>query len=207
MQRLIKRDHTPPDLFRYTHSQTGHVSQSMTYGGWMGEIDKHCRLNTLPAVPQAEAEDQLCKVLPPGWCEYDAQEQGSRPWVNTRLRLADIVAGSQQYVSMLMGGLQTVTRTEANRRARICAGCYLRVPVQGCGACQRLADFIVGDVKGKTTDYDDLLDKKACAPCRCPVRSLVHFPMSSLNKADSPDKQAAYPDFCWRKEGGVNRIE
>lgn len=173
----------------------------------MGKIKEHRKANGLRDITAEEAEDQLCAQLPPGWCEHDPETQKDRAWVDTRLKWRDIVEGAKAYLALIASGFQTVPQGESNRRARICAGCYLCVSVQGCGACQRMSSLIIGDIAGKRTAYADQLEKKACSVCRCPASSIVHFPMSALDSADSAEKQNAYPEFCWRKIGSENRLE
>lgn len=207
MLRLINRDQTPPDGFRYTHVETGYVSRAIDAYNWMLGIAAHRKANNLPPITAAQAEDQLCLILPPGNCEYDSEERGTRIWVNTRLNWHQIVEGTKAYVALIASGFKTVEQEEANRRAAICSSCYLKTPPQGCGSCLKIAQLIIGDVAAKTTPHDSYLVNQACSVCSCPVKSIVHFPLSALDKADSPEKQEAFPTFCWRKVGGTNRVE
>ena len=72
MQRLLRKDINPPDGHRYTHSETRHVSRGPDYWTWMDTLILHRRANNLPVPDDMETidEDQLCKQLPPGWCEH-----------------------------------------------------------------------------------------------------------------------------------------
>lgn len=202
MQRLNNRDLAPPDFFRYTHSETGHVTTARDAYNWMDKIRAHRTANSLPPVTDAMAEDQLCKTLPPEWCSHS---NNTRPHVSTRLSFGDLARGVIAYAKLALTGFTTVPQEEANRRARTCAGCYFNVNPQGCGACSQMAELVVGDVAGKKTDYDAAL--KACAVCGCPSKPLVHFPISILEAADPGDaKQAMFPEFCWRLKGGENYV-
>lgn len=207
MLRLINKDHSPPDFFRYRHAETGWLSKAVDHYNWILEIVGHRRGNSLPPITVADAENQLCQTLPPGWCEHDDGERSGRSWVNTRLNWSQIVEGTKAYVDLILSGFKTVEQEEANRRASICASCYLKTPPQGCGSCLKIAQLIVGDVAAKTTPHDSYLVNQACSVCSCPVKSIVHFPLSALDKADSPEKQEAFPTFCWRKQGSPNRVE
>lgn len=204
--QLKNRDISPPDFFRFTHAETGYVSQAIDWYTWQENIAAHRKANNLSPITPEEAEAQLCEILPPGHCRHAPAEKKSRSWVNTRLRFGDIANGMKAYLALAISGFQTVSQEEANRRAAICSGCYLLVQPQGCGACVKLSRLITGDLARKKTPHDDRLVNKACAICLCGASSLVHFRMSALEKpeVDSPEKQAAYPDFCWRKRGGVN---
>jgi hypothetical protein len=205
MQVLNNRDVAPPEIsggdsFRYTHKETSHRSVGPDYWTWQDRIKEHRKANDLPAITAIEAEDQLCKTLPPGWCSHS---ENNRPFVETRLSLSDIFNGAIAYAKLALTGFQTVSQGEANRRARLCAGCFLNVTLQGCGACGKMGEAITGDVANKKTDYDDAL--KACAACRCPNKSTVHFPLPLLESADPGDeKQPLFVDFCWRKKNSEN---
>ncbi len=208
MQVLKNRDLCPPeitsgDAFRYVHAETGHISAAPTHYDWIIRINEHRAANNLAPISPEQAESQLCETLPPEFCQHD--DPGSRSWVSTRLSWGDVASGVMAYAKLALSGFKTVSQAEANRRARVCASCYLLVPVQGCGACSKLASLIVGDVANKRTDHDDALNSKACAACRCPTKSLVHFPMPLLEQADAGDsKQAAFTNFCWRKKTSEN---
>lgn len=202
MQVLRNKDLVPPDNFRYVHSETGVRSEASDYWTWQERIKSHREANTLPSISPDEAEDQLCQQLPPEWC---SQSDPNRPWVDTRFTLGDVGDVMKVFVSFAGSGFQFVEQAEANRRARICVGCYNNINVSGCGACRQLAGFITGSLAQRKTPHDDTL--KVCGVCRCLNRAQVHIPLSALDAKDSPDKQARHPSFCWLKRGGENRLE
>ncbi len=202
-QILSRREICPPDGFRFVHPETGHASVAMDWWTWQEKIRDHRKANNLPIISEATADEQMCKQLAPDWCSHS---DNNRSWVNTRLSFGDIAAGVMAYARLALSGFKTVDQTEADRRARICAGCYLLIAPQGCGACSQMANLIVGDIAQKTTAYDAALGPKACAACRCPAKSIVHFPLKELDRADDANKQEAFSDFCWRKLGGENRL-
>lgn len=197
-------DTAPPDFYRFTHPETGYESKAIDPYTWMDDIIAHRKANNLPPITFEAAQEQLCETLPPGWCQHPKSEQKAHRYVNTRLKWSDIVAGIKPYIGFMLGG--TASQAEADRRARICSSCYLRVQPQGCGACVKIARLITGNVAGKKTAHDHHLVNRACGVCACPVASLVWFPMPTLEKpeVDSPEKQQLYPPFCWRKRDGEN---
>lgn len=200
---ILKRtDQTPPDGFRFVHPETGYESIAIDIHTWMDSIRAHRDANNLPPITVEQAMEQLCQTLPPSWCSHPAPVQAAHRHVSTRLRWRDIVEGTKAYLGFIASGFETVSQDEANRRAAICAGCFLQVVPQGCGACVKIGRLITGNVASKTTIHDRLLANKACAVCLCGTKSIVHFPMPLLEKADTPEKQSAYPTFCWRKQGG-----
>jgi len=205
MQRLLNRNLTPPDGFRYSH-ETGYVSRAMDHWSWYEDIKRHRLANALPPISIEQAEDQLCAGLPPNNCEWDADEKGHHSFVETRLRIRDIAQGAAAYVKLMLSGFKTVDQAEADRRARICSGCYLRVAPIGCASCQKVGAFIVGEVGKKKTHYDQNLFQKACAACRCPLQPLVHFPLDLLSQNEGEGLQEKLPAFCWRKVGGSNYL-
>lgn len=204
MLRLKDRSKGVPDSYRYTHSESGFISTGVNWWDMWDSIVKHRAANGYPPITEADAEDQLCKQLGPNFCEQE--QPGSFNFVNTRLKFRDIIEGAIAYAAFLLGN--TVSQEEANRRARICSSCYFRVQPQGCGACVKIGQLITGNVANKKTPHDRHLVNKACAICSCPSQSLVWFPMPMLEKpeVDSPEKQASYPAFCWRKQNGENYL-
>lgn len=202
MLRLKDRSRGVPDLYRYTHTESGFVSTGVNWWDWWDSIVKHRRANGYPPITEAQAEDQLCKQIGPAFCEQE--QPGDFRFVNTRLRFGDIVRGAKAYLTLIASGFQTVRQEEADRRARVCAGCYLRIIPQGCGSCVKLGSLIVGDIAGKKTAYDAQLENRACAACQCPLQPLVHFPLALLEQTDNDALQDSLPDFCWRKRSGEN---
>ena len=199
MPRLsfIKTNVVPPDGFRYRFPQTGYVVHAWDYDTWVQNARNHCRANNMKEPPDLAAlmEEQLCLLLPPGWCNYDDDR---RPRPNLTMDWNDIKSGLATFTRWIKDGANYVPQAEAERRALICSRCYLNLPVAGCAACQAAVDKIV---RNKMTKHDSYL--RACGVCKCLLRAKVHFPLSNLDKND-PGAQALYPDFCWLKKGGAN---
>lgn len=206
MRSLIRKDQTPPvpiginggEGFRFQHKETLHWSCAVDYWTWESKIKEHRRANELPIEPNlmAIAEDQLCSTLPPELCTHAHEST----WVNRRFTLGDLRDGMKAFASLMAGGFQFVSQEEADRRAYICSSdVQFNKNVIGCGTCHKIAGMVVGDVAKRKTKYDDKL--KACMICGCVNAVQVHFPMSALDTTDTPEKQAAYPSFCWKKKG------
>lgn len=195
MRRLRNKSIGAPDGFRYTHSETGHTSTASVYWDWIDRCHEHRKANNLPPMNSAQFEDQLCEQIGPEYCEY--QEGDSRNWVDIRrLSLDDVIGFTKTLIAHVAQGAQYVSQDEANRRAKICSGCYFNVHVGGCGACKGLATLVVA---GRQTDYDSNL--KSCAVCKCTNSSQVHFPLAILEVNDTEAKQAQYPSqFCWKSK-------
>lgn len=201
MEKLLSHHIVPPDDFRYTH-ENGHTTMTRDWWSWIDQTRQHRVANNL-AIPDnfvAVMEDQLCSVLPPGWCE---QVDPNNPHVDTRMSWGDVENGSATFLDWAEQGNPLVSIEEANRRARICVGCQFNVNVSGCGrACRALLQKVFGLFTGRITESDPLL--KTCAVCKCVNRVKVHFPIDLLAAHDKAEHQSSYPSFCWLKKGGDN---
>ena len=180
--------------YRYRHPETGHVSHALDWFTWQELIKSHRIGNKLPPVSAEETEDQLCRVLPPEQCE---RAIGDAPGITTRFGWKEVKAATLAFTRLLTTGF--VSKFEAERRARICAGCYFNVVPIGCGTCQKLTSLVTGELAQRRTKSDSLLN--GCAVCQCSLKALVHFPLKTL---ELESKQDRLPSFCWQKQGGEN---
>ncbi len=117
----------------------------------------------------------------------------SEPMLNRVSRWASITAHA-----MPRGGLELVTKAEAERRAVICAAC----PKQandwrgGCGGCSATTMQILQQLKKlKSTPVDGNLG--ACSVAGWFNGSSVWLPVEALAVDDQ--QKAAMPEACWRK--------
>lgn len=190
----------PPDGYRYVFPQTGHAVTGWNYNDWLQAANNHLHANNMP-IPEdldAQMQDQLCRTLPPGWCNYDDPK---RPRPSTSLTWNDVLIGVVTFTRWIAAGCKYVTQEEADRRALICSRCYLNVNVQGCSGCHKAVQEIVRNKKSK---HDASL--RSCAVCKCFLRAKVHFLISTLD-TDNPGAQVMYPEFCWLKKGSENYRE
>jgi hypothetical protein len=194
MRRLKDRSQAPPDFFKYVHPETGHKTEARDYYTWVERAKEHVKANNLPYDPELplKMEDQLCSTIPPDLWEYE--KEGDLSWVDTRINVKDVVDFTKVLIAQATSGNRFVSQEEANRRAKICAGCYLNVRVGGCGACGQLLDLVID----RTTEYDGLLQN--CAVCHCFNRAQVHFPLEVLEVNDTDWKQSHYTSFCWKNK-------
>ena len=193
MRRLRNPDVVTPDGFRYTDPDTQTFIHGSDYYSWIEKINLHRKSNNLPPITSDIAEDQLCQTLDPSWCEYENEGV----WTSTRLLWTDVVTLTKAIWASWNGTY--VEQAEADRRAKICASCYLNTAVGGCGSCAGLATLVASD---RTTPHDRLLG--SCAVCRCYNRAQVHMPLTVLQGHDNPSIQAKYPSFCWQFKNGPN---
>lgn len=206
MQQLIDRSTVPPDGFRAFQAETRTWVRGGDFYDLFVKIKKHRLANNIPIGPvwEAEVEDQLCRMLPPGFCK---EQQPNRLPVNvsTRLPWRDIERAAQVFVNWAIAGAPTVSQEEADRRAQICASCYLNVGGDsGCRTCGSSVNFIKRAIGNRKTSSEIFL--KTCAICKCFNAVQVWFPIDQLAKGVSPQMTALWPDFCWKglqlKEAG-----
>lgn len=189
----------PPDGYRWKCPHCGWENQSYDYRDWIEKAAKHISENH-PETPDLEADmqEQLCKTLPPGWCNYD---DPLRPRVVvTTLDWKDVLRGSETLAKWAIQGARSVSREEAERRATICTRCYMNVGLSGCSACQAAIEVMS---RGFSTRQDPYL--RSCAACKCHLKLKVHIPISVLDK-ENQSVQQLYPEHCWLKKSGPNYV-
>lgn len=199
MLKLKSYASCPPDGFRYVHQETGHVTWAENVDTWHQQAVAHRKANNLP-IPDnffARMEEQLCDILPSGWCD---QDDINRPRVDMRFGLRDVLAWAEAHLKLL--GNNFVDQAESERRAKICASCYMNVEGQGCAGCQKVATLFTNELVQRKTQSDQFL--KSCAVCKCYNRASVHFPLEILESSSNSEHQMLFPNFCWRKQTGDN---
>lgn len=187
----------PPEGFRYVDPVDGFVTHAWTYNDWVALHRSHLQANGRAEPDHLESlmQDQLCRTLPPGWCNYD---DPNRPRPTVSLDWGTVANGLKTFSNWILNGCHFVTQAEADRRANICSRCYYNVNISGCSACQKAVAETIGS---RRTKFDYSL--KGCAVCRCVLRAKVWFPQSILDK-ENERLQEQYPDFCWLKRTGDN---
>lgn len=196
--RMKQYSECPPDQWRYKFKQDGFTVKCFDYPGWKSRIEEHARLNGYPKVDMAEAEDQLCKLLPPGWCEYD---NGDSPdwFVNSRVTMDDVIRGTKVLASFIGQGMPLVDKAVAAERGAICAGCPFAASAAGCGPCTGISNLIAEIAGGDPLPSDSLLANKSCLICGCAARAQIWLPIELLAKGVTDDMMPKWPDWCWKK--------
>ena len=193
---LLNRSVCPPEPgFRYVFPEDGYAAVSWTHDAWLADALGHARANNLTEPTLSQMEHQLCQTLPPNWCLYD---DPNRPRAGLQMEWSDVLRGTETLSRWLLGGKQSVNPEEAERRALVCANCYLNVHVGGCSWCQKAVIDLTGALK---TKYDFAL--RTCAACKCALKLKVHLPQNILDREDQ-QLQEIVPAFCWLKKGGTN---
>lgn len=201
LQLIAPNGECPPDQFRYKFREDGVIVKCFDYGGWLQRIRDHRQFNGYPEPPdwKQEAEDQLCRLLPPGWCR---QETGELPawYLNSRLGIEDVLRGTRVLASFIANGAPIVPKEEAARRSTICARCPFAASVEGCGVCAGLSNVIVEVVGAQTLPSDSVLENKSCLICKCSARAQAWVPVEFLERGVTDEMMRQFPDWCWKKE-------
>jgi hypothetical protein len=201
MLKFKQHTECPPDQWRYKFREDGQTIRCFSYEGWIARIQDHRAYNGYPTPVNwiAEAEDQLCKLLPPGWC---VQETGEPPpwFLDTRLGMEDVLRGTKVLASFVMAGAPLVDKETALTRAKVCAGCPFAISAEGCGACHGLSNAIAEVIGSVELETDAQLSNKMCAVCKCAARAQVWLPAEFLSRGVTDLMLEQFPeDWCWKR--------
>jgi len=199
MQKLLEKDTIPPDGMRYFQAETRTWIRAADYLNLFIQVREHRLANNLPLPTfwEAEVEDQLCHMLPPGLCK----EQNPAQTINTFTRISweQVVGGTRTLVDWAAHGLTKVSQELADSRANICTRCYYNVAIGGvCGSCGHLQNLAAQFTHGRRTPSDPFL--RACAVCHCSLQVKIWVPVESIDKGTPEESLNKYPEFCWQKQ-------
>lgn len=204
--RLRERDKTPPGMFRYTQPESGKTFMAHSFDGLCANIADHRRANNYPMGLhwQVQVEQQLCELL--------VKEGHGSKVENVESDFVPVSAGLKQHWQTLVRGTRTlfdhlangkkvVDRTEAERRAAICAGCEFNLQPQDCKSCRsRTIDDAVRAITGGnlTTTKDNALH--SCYWCGCFLKAKVHVPLEIIQRYQDETLNTNLPAKCWGKK-------
>ena len=210
-QELITRDQVPPGRFRFIVPETGYrIDGELSMEGLLSRVKKHYNDNNiqLPKDWEKSVEDQLCRQLPSGWCQYTdgTPAKGAKSILSAESIIKGIKSLSTMASSAISGDEVFVDQNEANRRAEICARCYQNMTTNfcaGCGAMQQITS-LVAKVKGKRTTP---LDAKlyTCGVCGCRNEAIVHVNRKILLSGEKTETTNSRPDWCWLKTDDLTK--
>lgn len=187
----------PPDRLRFT-APTGHKIVEADRTIWYTKIRKHYQDNSIPIPEDLDrvAQDQLCRILPPGWCRHESGE--GYAGLNTRLELADYLHGTRVLAEIALASDPLVEQELAESRGAKCAACPANIFVPGCAPCVGISNLVVGIKGAKTTKADGFL--KTCAICKCNNEAQVWIKPEILAKGVDGTQLAQMRDMpdCWK---------
>ena len=204
-QRFIKTDSVPPNRFRFTVPETGmKIEGELTWVGLLSRVKAHYEDNDIP-LPQdwkERVEDQLCRQLPQGWCEYTdgTPAKGTKSILSAESIVKGITSLATMATNSIKGEEVFVSQNEANRRAEICSRCYNNMTTNfcaGCGVMQTITGMVSKVRGGRTTPSDASL--YTCGVCGCRNEAIVHIQRKVLLSGEKSETTEARPDWCWLK--------
>lgn len=199
--RLRDTNETPPDGYRYIEPADGfRVGPHNSKAGWLEAVKRHKLDNgyPLPENWKEEAEDQLARILPPGW-QFFADGSVPNQYVNSRMGMDDVINGTMVLVEFVRQGAPLVDQELAESRGRTCAACYYNAPVAGCAPCRGLSNLVEDVAQQRKTAADAQLQARSCLICKCVSRAHIWLPADVLAKGVTPEMMEIFPDFCWKK--------
>jgi hypothetical protein len=210
-QRLIIKDQVVPGRFRFTVPETGYrIDGELSMIGLLSRVKKHYEANNiaLPNGWEASVEDQICRQLPEGWCEYSDgnPSKGARSLLSAENIIKGITSLATMAKEAVSGGDVFVDQAEANRRAEICARCYQNMTTNFCAGCSAMQQItsMVSKVRGeRTTPLDSKL--YTCGVCGCRNEAIVHVNKKILLSGEKTETTNSRPDWCWLKNDDLKQ--
>jgi len=211
LQKLIIKDMVVPGRFRFTVPETGYkIKDELSMSGLLDRVKKHYEDNSLklPDDWKERVEDQICRQLPEGWCEYSDGKpaRGAKSILSAESIVKGITSLATMAAESFSGVDVFVDQNEANRRAEICVRCYQNMTTNfcaGCGVMQTITSM-VSKVKGsRTTPLDSNL--YTCGMCGCRNEAIVHVNKNILLSGEKSETTNSRPDWCWLKNDDLNQ--
>lgn len=147
---------------------------------------------------EAEVEQWCCDAHPVECVDVDPGKPRKR-----KLTLDDIIRGAKVLLKFKLGGSKLVAPEEAERRAAICAACYMNSGWQRpCAVCHELGDLVRSVTGGHKTSKDAKLF--ACHVCACNLQAAVWLPLETqcVGVTEEQRKEFAYlkeSSHCWKQ--------
>lgn len=203
---LKSKTTVPPDGFRYMQPETGVTRDGQSLSGTITMVIEHRKSNHLERQsPEEVAEDverQICQRVPPNFCNDPDCSVVREDRITKDYLVAGTLALLEWIKASATGKTPFVEQTEANRRAAICARCFLNSgkteKCSGCKAGERLREAMGVTIGERTTDRDGVLD--ACRVCGCLNRVTVWFSAEILrgNMTDAMREKYRQVPGCWK---------
>ena len=211
-QKYIRLE-TPPTKWRFTCPETGYkIENQHTKQNLFELIQRHYDDNgiDLPEDWQQRVEDQLCRQLPAGFCQYTdgGNARGFQPDLSAEKIFKGISSLASMIGSVVTGKSIFVEQEEANRRAEICSRCYYNIESSFCAGCAtgRAITETVAKVRGdRSTPHDNNL--LACGICGCKNVAIVHIKKELMLSGESKEMTEARPSWCWMKNDDLTKAE
>jgi len=196
VKKFLNNQTTPPGGFYYKQSESGFEFRHIVFGEIVKRVREHRAANgyDLSLGWADRVEDEMCASMPPGVCHHVEETPPDGP---RSIKLADALNFLKSMAYWVTHGTGFVEQEEADRRARICVDGPFNQPSVGCTPCTKFVERIAAVVGDRATPYD--VGLKGCSVCGCENKSQVWFPLDALQKSMTPELNAKFGDWCWKK--------
>lgn len=193
MRTFRQKQQVPPGGRFFYQTPDTHVQFSgPSLHDVLRQVEAHYALNgrDAPANLPALVEDYVCRHVDPSFCEGDAE---GRPQVRP-ITVWHVLHATKLLLNRSFRSDFFVPRSEAERRASICATCPRNL-AGICTGCHGMASRFAASLHSRVTSRDSSLH--VCAACGCYLPAKVHIANKYLD--DSRFLVDDLPDFCWRR--------
>jgi hypothetical protein len=174
--RLKNKHQIPYGYWSVKDRLSGQLFKAVTWDHLLSNMIQARRANGLPVGLEFESEVESWAALdhPDESENYDERLPKKR-----RIGLDDIIRGTKVMATFTLSGRQLVPREEAERRASICAACFMNQSFsKPCsGICNELKELVLGFVGNQSTTQDSKLF--ACGVCNCFLQAAVWLPLET----------------------------
>ena len=187
------------EFWKAKHPETGYLFREVNFKTLVFKAKEYCKKNGFPVGLDFEkqVESWVC-VEQPDQCE---EEGASRRPRHHTITMGDVLRGSRVMLEFLRTGRTLVPRAEAERRAKICAGCSNNQPFKtSCGGlCAELRNVVQTIVGSGGTSFDDNLH--ACRICGCFTASSCWVPLETqcVGVTDGMKAEFKTLSHCWKQ--------
>lgn len=192
MLALRLDNRTPRDGWRYYQKETGVLLKANSLNQLLMTVTDHRMANELPVEPGLDQEIMAFMCAQEG---VDCIEKK----VDDGLSINGVIQFTKILGETLIKGNKIVDGDEAERRAKICAGCSSNIRPDGCTSCglRGIANMLSKFVGARQTAHDNQLN--SCKHCGCLNKAQVWFNLESLQKHTSDRVNRELPSNCWKK--------
>lgn len=204
--RLTQKIQTPPGGWRFKLEA---IAESAPHLVWCGPthtfndlrdiVRKRCEANNITPPSDEALEDQMCQMLPPGFC-IDEDGTPTRTYSRFAVMSMTFKQGTRTIYNWWKNGSRRVDKDEIVRRTYICNQCPENRAIENCSACaMKSIHSIVNEVVANTRlPTDELL--RACSICQCSLIAKVRMELSDLLPHIPADQFRRLPEKCWLRD-------
>jgi hypothetical protein len=212
MRHLKNPANVPRKGWLARQPETGTVIKGLSLRGLVDEVIKYRTANHLPTEPNTRrmTENQICDTMEGdeacSKCRFLEEDDERNPkhlraWRSHGDQLWNFAIAIKGVIEAKAAGITLhVAKSEAERRAGICAQCKYNLPVANCWGCGELGTKYRELVGSLATCKDSLL--QSCDSCGCDNKTQVWFTGDVLRPVSEAQGLTAeqFPEWCWKGE-------